>query len=424
MRARCAVLTAICCTSFGCVRVNHEVRVEKGPVLRAYEREVLAGESGVSAAVAVAWPKVTLSFARFDRCRQERVEEVVEETITESFAPSAGPAFTLGMLGVASGGALLGFRGSFSDQPNTRVIDETGHYGPSARTIATGWSVVLLSVGVPALVTGVVGLAQSGEHVDRRKVEQLASAMEHPCHEAPVDGEVELVRIKGEGPGSLRVATSGGKVTFTADQLSELRLASVRMNGALVLFPEEEAAKFEAFLSCSEAIPVPSPAGLSEMGEEALVARYNSARACGSVAGEVGEQAAAALGAEIQRRRAGRPGPTVREGPRPRSLEDARAMYRPTLVLAEGSRDVAALSDPESLAGTAAQIRGTLVQQVAENILVVKVGTAELLVFVPPDATFGVPPANGAELEAIGVVVGTQVLEEKARPLIRAAWIQ
>lgn len=410
--------------SAGCVRVNHETRVEKGLVLRAYEREVPSGEGGVIAEVSVAYPEVTLSFARFERCRQERVEEVVEERITESFAPSAGPSFALGVTGTAAGAGLLAFRGAFSDQPNTRQIDENGNYGPSARTVSTTWSAVLLTVGLPALVTGVVGLLQSGEKVERRKVEQVASSKEHACNQAPVDGEVQLVRVAGEGGDTQSVPTRGGRVTFGAGQLTQMRLASVHVNGEQVLMPEEEAAKLEAFLSCQGVLPVPAPAGLAVMAEAELVDRYNAARTCALVAGAQGEKASAALGAEILRRREGKPGPEVREGPRLRSFEEALSMYPPKFELREGSAGLEVLAAPETAVGAPVMIQGVLVRHVEENILVVQIGSSEVLLFLPPDAPFAVSVGEGAQVEGVAVIVGQQALDGQSRPLLRAVWIQ
>lgn len=417
-RAGAALMLAVFALT-GCVNVHRETRVERGPVLRAYERQVPIEGGGILAHVDAKWPKLTLRFEQFEMCRRERVEEVVQERITEAHAPSAGPSFALGVTGTVIGGGLFALQGAFSDQPNTRYIDETGRYGPSPRTVATGWSYVLLAVGVPALVTGIIGLSQSGETVQQNKVEQVASALETPCKESPAEGQVELVRAAGEGPESITVSTTQGQVSLTAGQLRDMRLASVQMNGQLVLLPEEEAMELGAFLACNEILPPPSPAGLARLSEQALVTAYNTARQCEPVGGAAGKEAVEAFAAEIQRRRAGAPGPELPAGPVPQSYEAAVEAYRPALRFAPGSADLSKLSTPAALQGQAATFSGT-VEQAEAGRLLLDVGGQKLRVEVPEGAPYRAGFAAGVRVEGVGVLAG----EEAAAPVIRAVWLR
>lgn len=421
--ATSVLLVAFTASSGGCVRVQRDTRIEKGPVLRSFERVVALEGGGTVAKVDVAWPQVTLAFNHFELCRQERVEEVVEERITESNAPSAGPAFALGVTGTTVGAGLLAFRGAFSDQPNTRYIDEAGRYGPAPRDVATTWSVILLGVGVPALVTGVIGLLQTGEQTEQRKLEQVASAMELQCKLTPAEGKVELVRAAGEGPESLTVPTQQGRVTLSARQLSEFRLASVHMDGRAVLLPEEEAAELASFLACNDALPVPPPTGLALFTEAELVSRYNAARHCSAVAGAPAASAIEAYEAEIRRRREGGAGPTPAPGPRVQSFEEAVALYPPSLQLTAGSEDLRKLSSIEGVVGQHALLQGTVARTQEDGSLVLDVGGVEVVVLTDKNAPYPVAFQPGARVDVLGTIAAGDATPPGA-PAVTARWIR
>ncbi len=414
--------------SSGCVRVMHETRTERGPVLRSFEREVPSdgdGDGGVRAGVEVKYPELTLSFEAFDLCRQERVEEVIEERVTERFVPSAGPAFAMGVTSTLVGGGLLAARGAFSDAPNRREIDLGGRYGQAPRTVATTWGAILLSVGIPALVTGIVGLTQSGEKTEGRRMEQVASSREVPCNLRPVDGEVMLERATPAGPEQISVKTDAGKVTLTAERLRELRLASVHFDGRPVILPEEESFELQGFLACNDlssptAAAAEGPA-LSELPEPQLVAQYNAARRCAQVAPQVGAGPAKALEAEIHRRRGASVKPA---GQGPSSFEEAVAAWPPNLRLEPGSDDLSRLDEVDAHVGKVALLKGTLVERLDGNVLLVDVAGRQVWVFIPPDATWSSDFEEGSALDVLGVVVGKQKVGEIHAPLLRAMWIR
>ena len=417
----CAVVSMALLTGTGCVRVMHETRTDRGAVLRSFEREVPKEGGGIRARVDVKYPQLQLSFEAFDLCQKERVEEVIEDKITESWAPSAGPAFALGVTGTLVGGGLLAARGAFSNEPNRKEIDPGGRYGPAPRTAVTTWGAVLFTVGIPALVTGIIGLQQSGETTESRRLEQVASSMEVPCNVRPADGQVMLERATPEGPEQVTVKTEAGKVTLTAEALRELRLASVHFDGQPVLLAEEESFELQAFLACNELSSKPAVAPPSELSEPELVARYNAARQCAQVAPQVGAEPAKALEAEIQSRRGQSPKPV---GQAPGTFEEALAAWPPALRLETGAGDLARLDKVEAHAGKVAQAKGVLKKRLDGNVLLLEVGGRELLVFVPPDAAWPSDFEEGAALEVLGVVIGRQRLGEIHAPLLRAMWIR
>src|SRR5262249_42734823 len=150
-------------------------------------------------------------------CRTESIREYAEEVVTERSAPAAGPSLVLGITSVAVGGMLLLFRGSFSTEPNTRVIDGAGRYGASDQQVATAWAVPLLVIGVPSIATGAVGLAQGGgETTSQVMVDQVADVHESRCDERPAEGKLAVVSPSGPLQGR---ATEGGKVLLPAEAL-------------------------------------------------------------------------------------------------------------------------------------------------------------------------------------------------------------
>ncbi|MHB8873031.1 MAG: hypothetical protein ACYC8T_05035 [Myxococcaceae bacterium] len=192
----------------GCAHVEVDRRVERGPTLRTFERE-LAAEGGLAGEVEAKWPQMAVWVSAYDLCRVHKVEEYIEERITERSASSAGPSLALGVTSTLVGAGLFLARPAFSDDPSSRVIDRGGHYGPSTRQLATGWAIGLVIVGVPALVVGVLGYSQAGEEVETRKAEQVLSATEQRCHPRPVNGTVELSDSRGpKGPAR---ETTGGR---------------------------------------------------------------------------------------------------------------------------------------------------------------------------------------------------------------------
>jgi hypothetical protein len=53
----------------GCVQVQEEVRVERGPTLRQWDTEVRLGRPQLRAEVAARWPSLELRVFRDDTCR-------------------------------------------------------------------------------------------------------------------------------------------------------------------------------------------------------------------------------------------------------------------------------------------------------------------------------------------------------------------
>ncbi len=402
----------------GCVGITRETRTERGPVLQTFEREVPAGPGGVLARVEPKWPHLVLRFERYSLCRKERVEEVVEDHITESTSRAAGPAFALGVTGTVGGAGLLAFRNAFSEQPRSGRIGLDGRYEPAPRDAATGWGIVALGLGVPALVTGIVGLAQTGQKVESRRVERVASSLEQPCQSEPVDGEVLLERA--DGPGTATARTEGGRVTLEAQALRGLGMVSLHLDGQPVLLPEEESITLNAFLSCSEALPLPEgDEALTSLGEGALVDRYNAARRCAIVSPEAAADAVKRLEAEIQRRRGSAPRPLSSA---PRSFEEALSAWPPSLRLEAGSADLAQLAAVEKLAGRTAYVQGTLERRTEADVLLLAVDGHSLWAFIPPDAAFGADFSEGQALELLGVLVGRQAVGRIEAPLLRVMW--
>jgi hypothetical protein len=397
----------------GCAPVHSETRVERGATLRSFEREGPASPGGIEAAAEARWPKLSLRFSRYELCKNERVEEYVEERITEVTSPAAGPAIGTGVTSTLIGAGLWLGSGLFSNQPNTRYIDATGRYGPTDRQLAQGWGTVFLVVGVPALATAIVGLVQSGEHVETKKAEAVVSAVEAHCRQQPASGAVTAGR-------SAPVAVSGGVWELSPEDASLLELSALTFEGNDVEVSAEAQALVEAFRACARSLPAPAAEALGQMKATDIAAKVEDARTCRRVPDAPADEAVAAYEKELETRRdRGETG----AGPRVESFEQALEIYGPQDRFEGGSADLEKLRNPEQHVGTAALVRGVLQGWVEPNIALVDVGPRRVWMLVESGSRRE-PLEAGTRIEAIAVVAGRQQLGALDLPLLRAIWIR
>jgi hypothetical protein len=282
-RAGAAVLVL----AVGCAPLDVERRTERGPVLRTYTQEKVLGERLPFARVEAQWPQLTLGFTTADVCRTEHHEEYAEEVISTRSAPGAAAGVSTGGVLTAVGGGLLLGRTAFSNAPDRDAIDRRGRYGASSREVATGWGVALLSLGVPALVAGVVQLYRGGEERQTRKADELVALREVPCQPRPADGVVELAG--GSGPPPPPRLTSNGTLVLTADELRGLSFTGLVLDGTPVLLQDEDSERLETFRTCATLLSVPvDPEALAREAKshpERLRMKRELVRACTTLPG-------------------------------------------------------------------------------------------------------------------------------------------
>ena len=295
---------AVCAALVGCVHIDVEERVERGPLLRSFDREVLA-QRGVSGEVEVAWPNATVRVSQFEVCRTERVDEYAEDHISERTARSVGPAITLGITGTLVGTGLLAARGLFSADPDTRVIDGGGRYGISSRQRYTGIALGALALGLPALAVGLIGIAQSGQSVNTAKAEQVVDARDQRCHLQPAEGPLALGGE--EGPLLPARPLQQGLATFSAEEAQATPgLDRALFDGRPIELLPDDAGKLSAFAQCAFAVGAAQhPEGLAALTLEALRDRLFGARRCEGVPGAPGDEALRPLRDEAARRQSG-----------------------------------------------------------------------------------------------------------------------
>ncbi|NVJ28512.1 hypothetical protein HUW62_45675, partial [Myxococcus sp. AM011] len=155
----------------------------------------------------------------------------------------------------AVGGFLVLGRTLFSNSPDRDGIDREGHYGASSRKVATTWGVVLLSVGLPALVAGIVQLHRGGETKETRKADEMLALREVPCQPQPADGVVELAG--GNGPPPEPRATVNGTLVLSAEEARTLSFKGLLLDGAPVLLQDEDLSRMETFRTCAQLLAAP-----------------------------------------------------------------------------------------------------------------------------------------------------------------------
>lgn len=400
----------------GCANLQTETRVERGPSLRTFDREGPATPGGVEVTASAQWPKLALGLATYDVCKNEKVEEYVEERITETTAPAAGPALGTGVPLTLVGAGLLATQGLFSNKPDTRFIDATGRYGPTPRQVATGWGTVLLVVGVPALATALIELAQTGEKTEQRKVESVVSAMETHCHVKPAAGALTL-----QGGQAVTQPLMDGKVELTPQAALSLDTSRLALDGREVDLTPEAQAQVEQFRACARSVPAPGPEALAALKSEVVAERLEDAISCEKVPGAPAAEARAAYEKELQARRERG---EATGGPPVKSWDEAVAALKPELRFEPGSPDTEKLDAPDRLVGQAALMRGLLRAWVEPNIAAVDIGARRVWVFLERDRKQLGDLEGGMRVEGVVVVAGHQTLGEVELPLLRAVWLR
>lgn len=416
LRSRGVASSAALLWLSACATVHTDVRTERGPLLGTTQRQQVIPDAAVRATVETRYPALTVHFQRADTCRTEEVQAFAEQRITERSAPEAGPAIASGMPTVLLGLGLLIGRGFFSDAPNTEVIDSEGRYGVSDRKVATGWSIGLLAFGAPALLTGIFELTQTGTSTETRKVEEVKSQKDAPCHARPAEGEARLVVKGGVGPA---FPAKGGSVTLDVATVRAHPVETFTLDGAPVALAEEEQGKLDAFQACAAVLPGPLEQGVGVLSDEALERAGALAKLCDGLPEQPAKLLAQAVAAEQAAREARAP-----KAPVIQSYEQALAAYPPTLTFSAESPDLVKLDHPEALVGQAVLLRGFLDEQVSPNIVVVRVGARRVLVLLGPKALWNTHFEIGSRVEAVAQVAGTQRLGELESPLLRAVWMR
>ncbi|MBN1207179.1 MAG: hypothetical protein JXB05_20005 [Myxococcaceae bacterium] len=406
--------------SAGCAPMQSERRVERGPLLRTYTQEVVLPERALAADVEARWPRLTLQFVTSEVCRTEQHEEFVENVITERYEPSAGPAISAGAANTALGAGLLLARPLFSNEPDRDAIDPEGRYGASTRKVATVWGVVLVSLGVPALVTGIIQTVRAGEETETRKADAVVSLREEPCRARPAVGTVEFAGGPGAPPEPR--ALTNGKLELTADEVRGMSFAGVLVSGEPAAISEEDQELLAAFRSCSRVLAGPvEPASLGDEEVQHLQALRKRVVGCKVIPGAPVEERLKVLDAALEAR-GSRAEPT--DAPTVGSFEQAMEAYKPALSFTADSADLEKLQAPEALVGQAVVLRGVLERREEQNIALVQVGDARVLVYLEPDRLWATDFPRGSRVELVGVVMGRQRLGTLEAPLVRAVWMR
>jgi hypothetical protein len=414
------LLSAALALTVGCAPLQAEHRVERGPLLRTYSKDVDLGERTLEARVEAHWPKLLLRFTTSEVCRSEQHEEYVENVITERYEPSAGPAISAGAANTVVGAGLLLGRSLFSNAPKQDVIDREGHYGASSRNVATVWGAVLLSLGGPALVTGIIQTLRAGEETQTRKADAVVSLREAPCRPKPATGSVEFAGGPGSPPEPRPL--KDGVLELTSQELAGMSFAGVLVDGEPAALSEEEQELLATFRLCSRALAEPiDPAALATEEVEHVQALRRRVAGCKAIAGApVQERLQVLDGALEARGEKAEPAdvPTVS------SFEEAVEALHPTLTFTADSEDLDKLQEAESLVGQAVLLKGVLERREEQNIALVQVGEARVLVFVAPDRLWAQDFPRGSRVEVVGVVMGRQRLGAVEAALVRAVWMR
>lgn len=401
-----------------CTALDSTTRVERGPLLRTFERPVLL-EGGVTSDVRVDWPLLKLTVVGFDVCRAQQVEEYAEEKITERTSGAAGPALSTGIANTLASAVLLAVSFAVTSAADTNVIDAGGRYGPSTRQYVQGASLVTLGIGVPALVVGLIARARSGEDVEAQRAEQVISQKDVRCNERPVTGPMTLVSAQGT---ALPLQVVDGAIDVDGTKLTSVP-ESMRFADREVELTDEARVLFTAWAACA-ALEQDAAKTLDALSETGLLARAEKLRECRKVRGTSLEEAVKAADAELARRRETGSPAAWAPGTNVSTFEEAVSAYAPTLKLAANSKDNAVLDTPEAAEGRAVLLEGIVGEGITENIGIIQVGDRQVFLFIPPKKSWGGNFPNGTRVEVVALISGRQTLGERSLPLLRAVWMR
>ncbi|MBK7862188.1 MAG: hypothetical protein IPJ65_26980 [Archangiaceae bacterium] len=302
MRAAWLVLPLVV---VGCAGMEENVRTERGPLLRSFERPRVV-EGGVSGKVSVepSGAKLTLELEGYDTCRTEKVEEYAETRFT-STAAWAGAGLKRGVSFTGAAAILLGVSYALSGEPGEPIEDRRRRQ-PRAppRILARNWSIALFCIGIPTLGAGLFQFLRTGEEVETVKVEQVASQHDETCNVRRIDGPVFVrawragrrARCPPAGRGERR-GRSGVNADIDAFLFYERE----------VVLDDASVSLLHAFNGCGrlEREAVAEPAALST---GVLLKRLEAARACRQVRGDAVAAEQARLEAELLKPRGWRAG--------------------------------------------------------------------------------------------------------------------
>ncbi len=413
----------------GCVHVEENTRVERGPLLRTFTRpEVMDG--GVRGTVQVDWPQLTATVEGYDTCRDVTVEEYAEEHVTEHVSPAAGPAFSTGISGTLAGLGLLVASAFVSAQPNTSTIDAQGHYGPSLQQQFRVGSVVGLAVGVPAVVVAVVSMLSSGEESRLVKEEQVVGQRDTACHLRPFAQTVWLQDVHSSGrtqqqvPDAGVVAFTGLGLDYEPEHLDVATGLTPPNAWARVELEPDDAARLDAFGGCAQLAFLGAVEPRDALDDQ-LLERAQLLQRCQRVRGGELKAEIAAVEAELQtRREQGAPGTSNFSAPLVHSWQDAVTMYAPQRRLKAASVDLQVLDSPVANQGTAFILEGVLENVVSEHVAVLRLGDRDVLLFLPPRRPWGGAFTVGSRLETVAVFGGLDELQGHPLPYFQAVWVR
>ncbi|MDP1822524.1 MAG: hypothetical protein Q8L48_04760 [Archangium sp.] len=401
-----------------CTALDSTTRVERGPLLRTFERPVLL-EGGVTSDVRVDWPLLKLTVVGFDVCRAQQVEEYAEEKITERTSGAAGPALSTGIANTLASAVLLAVSFAVTSAADTNIIDGGGRYGPSTRQYVQGASLVTLGIGVPALIVGLIARARSGEDVEAQRAEQVISQKDARCNERPVTGPMTLVSAQGT---AIPLQVVDGAIDVDGTKLTSVP-ESLRFAEREVELTEEAQVLFSAWAACA-ALEQDAAKTLDALSETGLLARAEKLRECRKVRGTSLDEAVKAADAELARRRETGSPAAWAPGTNVSTFEEAVSAYAPTLKLAANSKDNAVLDTPEAAEGRAVLLEGIVGEGLTENIGIIQVGDRQVFLFIPPKKSWGGNFPNGTRVEVVALISGRQTLGERSLPLLRAVWMR
>lgn len=400
-----------------CTRIDSTTRVERGPLLRSFERPVLM-EGGFTADVRADWPLLMLTVVQYDVCRAQQVEEYAEDHITERTSNASGPTLSMGISLVLASAILFGVSYLVSPQPDVNTIDRGGRYGASTQQYVQLASGIAGGVGLPALAVGLITRARTGDEVVTQRAEQITGQRDARCNERPATGPASLINAQGA---VVPVKVVDGALDVDGRAMPVVP-DSMRFADRDLELDDGARQTFTAWAACV-ALEKDKDKTAEALSESGLLVRAERLHLCRSIRPDLAAQQKATDDELAHRREKGGPAAWA-PGTNVSSFEEAVSAYAPSIRLNATSKDLVVLDTPEAAEGRAVLLSGIVGEGLTENIGVIQVGEREVFLFIPPRKAWGGTFPNGTRVEVVALIAGRQTLGDRTLPLLRAVWMR
>jgi hypothetical protein len=265
----------------GCFRVETDTRTERGSLLRSYQRETELPDTKLQLDGQVRWPVSHLHLYSYRQCVVEDIDEYADLRIINYDTSNAAVTLASGGSNFVLGLGLFLSRNLFYHTPPSPGA-------PVPRDVVTITSYVLMGLGLPAAIVGLIGLTQGSQRTEVTRTPEVVTSHSALCHPVSATGELTAVRDDGTSLAPLHVVD--GEVELNAEairghSITGFLLGSAPPNTEPIHVLPETQTQLDALIACFEVIPAPDEETLAAAGPKQRTMWQMAAQLCNRLPG-------------------------------------------------------------------------------------------------------------------------------------------